>query len=60
MKISIDVHGLSVPVDLHRTYHRKVPQPIEMDREKPQVNTPYFLVFAEKRRKDAILSKIKP
>ena len=43
----------AVPVDLHRTYHRKVPQPVETDREKPAVNTPGFLALAEKRRKDA-------
>ena len=43
----------AVPVDLNRTYHRKVPQPVEMPKEKLEVNTPDFLALAEKRRKEA-------
>lgn len=43
----------AVPVDLHRTYHRKVPQPVAVAKEKSEVNTPDFLALAEKRRKEA-------
>ena len=43
----------AVPVDLHRTYHRKAVQPAPIDEEKAHVHTPDFLALAEKRRKDA-------
>ena len=42
----------AVPLDLNRTYHRKVPQPVETNKEKSELTMPDFLTLAEKRRKE--------